>query len=216
MPEHRERKTIRIEHGIRFLLPAVGRDRLGEVAGSVEQPDADDRNAEVGGALEVVAGEDAEAAGVLRQCCRDAELRREVADRLRGVFRAILLVPTGLGQVGVQIVDECPGTGHEHGVGGEFLQPMRLDLAEETDRIVTAFFPALRRDVLEQASGRQVPRPSQVGGELLEGAQRFRQNGANGKSSNSLHRSTLGEQGCRSITVCHPKADTATQAPAPR
>ena len=64
-------------------LPAVARQRLPEVPGAVEQPDADDRHAEVAGRLEVVAGEDAETAGVLRQHLGDAELGREVADRAR-------------------------------------------------------------------------------------------------------------------------------------
>jgi hypothetical protein len=40
----------------------------------VEQADADQRYAEIAGRLEVVAGEDAEAAGVLRQDRADPEL----------------------------------------------------------------------------------------------------------------------------------------------
>jgi hypothetical protein len=50
---------------------------------AVEQADADERHAEVAGRLEVVAGEDAEAAGVLRQRLGDAELGREVGDSPR-------------------------------------------------------------------------------------------------------------------------------------
>ncbi len=201
MPEHRERKTVRVEHRVRLLLPTVRRDRLGKVARTVEQADADDRDAEVGGALQVVAGEDSEAAGILGKRRRDPELRREVADRFRGALRAVPLVPARLRQIRVQVVEQRSCARHEDGVGSELLQPMRFDLAEETDRVVPALLPALRRDVLEQASRGQMPRPPQVGGELLEGGKRFRQNGANGKSSNSLHRSTLGEQGYRSITV---------------
>ena len=63
-----------------LLLPAVAGEGLAEVAVPVEQPDADQRYAEVAGGLEMVAGEDAEAAGVLRQGGGDAELGREVGD----------------------------------------------------------------------------------------------------------------------------------------
>ena len=49
--QHRERQAVGVEHRVALLLPAVGRDRLREVAGLVEQADADERHAEVGGAF---------------------------------------------------------------------------------------------------------------------------------------------------------------------
>ena len=87
LAQQRQRQAVGVEDGVLLLLPAVERERLTEVAGPVEQADADDRDAEVGRRLQVVAGEDAEAAGVLRQHLGDAELRREVRDRLRRVRR---------------------------------------------------------------------------------------------------------------------------------
>ena len=83
LAQQRERQAVGVEDGVGLLLPAVAGQRLPEVAVPVEQPDADDRHAEVAGGLEVVAGQDAEAAGVLRQHGGDAELRGEVADRAR-------------------------------------------------------------------------------------------------------------------------------------
>ncbi len=56
-----------------LLLPAVPGEGLAEVAVPVEQPDADQRDTQVAGRLQMVAGQDAEAAGVLRQGGRDAE-----------------------------------------------------------------------------------------------------------------------------------------------
>ena len=77
-----------------LLLPAVARQRLPEVAGAVEQADADERHAEVAGGLEVVAGQDAEAAGVLRQHRGDAELRaRSRRSRVGRVGAGLALVP---------------------------------------------------------------------------------------------------------------------------
>lgn len=75
-----EGELVGIEDGVVLLLPAVTGEGLAEVAVAVEQSHADERDAEVAGGLEVVAREDPEPAGVLRQGCGDAELGREVGD----------------------------------------------------------------------------------------------------------------------------------------
>ncbi len=72
--EQLERQAVRVPCRIPLGLPAVGRQGLGEVAVPVQQADPDQRHAEVAGRLEVVAGQDAQAAGVLRQRGGDAEL----------------------------------------------------------------------------------------------------------------------------------------------
>ena len=61
-------------------LAAALVEPLPEVAAAVEQADADERDAELGRRLQVVAGEDAEPAGVDRQRLVDAELHAEVGD----------------------------------------------------------------------------------------------------------------------------------------
>ena len=104
VPGERQRQAVGVEDRVRLLLPAVRGDRLLEVAGAVEEADAGERQAEVGGALQVVAGEDAEAARVLRQRRGDAELRREVGDVRRGVGER--LVPARLAAVGREVVAE--------------------------------------------------------------------------------------------------------------
>ena len=70
-----ERHRVRVEVGVALLLPAVGGQRLPEVAVAVEEADAHERHAEVAARLEVIAGQHAEAAGVLRERLGDAELR---------------------------------------------------------------------------------------------------------------------------------------------
>ena len=77
---HAERR--RVDAGVGLLLPAVGVEVLMEVALGVQQPDADEWHAEVGGRLQVVAGEHPEPAGVLRERLGDAELGREVGDEV--------------------------------------------------------------------------------------------------------------------------------------
>ena len=68
-----------------------------EVAAAVEQADADERHAELGRRLQVVAGEDAEAAAVDRQRLLDPELHREVGDADALVRVVVGLVPPGFG-----------------------------------------------------------------------------------------------------------------------
>ena len=75
----------RIAGRVPLGLPALGRQRLGEIAMPVQQPDADQRHAEVAGRLQVIAGQDAKAARVLRQGRGDPVLGREVRDRGRPV-----------------------------------------------------------------------------------------------------------------------------------
>ena len=75
-----QRQVEEVVFRIAFLLPAVDVEVLAEVALAVHQADADERQAEVAGALEMIAGQDAEAAGIDRHALVDAELGREVGD----------------------------------------------------------------------------------------------------------------------------------------
>ena len=77
-----------------LLLPAGGVEPLPEIALAIEQADADERDAQVGGALDVVAGQHAEAARVDRQRLVDAELRGEVGDRLATQNADVRVPPT--------------------------------------------------------------------------------------------------------------------------
>ena len=203
--QHRQRQAVGVEHRVALLLPALARDRLAEVAGAVEQADGDDRHAEVAGRLEVVAGEDAEAARVLRQRRRDAELGREVADRLRGVGET--LVPARLGEVGAQVVDERVRGRDEGLVGRELVQARGLDRAEQGDRVVVRRLPQVTVDLREQAAGRLVPRPAEVRGEFVERREGLGQHGADGEAADGLHTTSLGAR--------RGSANACTERPAP-
>ena len=75
-----QRQRVGVKHRVRFLLPGVPGQRLLEVAGLVQKADADQRHAEVGGRLQVVAGQDAQAARVLGEYFGDAKFGGEVGD----------------------------------------------------------------------------------------------------------------------------------------
>ena len=78
---------------ILFVLPALLVEALQEIALVVEQADADERNAEIGGALDVVAREHAQAAGVDGQRFVQSEFGGEVGDRARTQHAGMWLRP---------------------------------------------------------------------------------------------------------------------------
>ena len=95
---HRQRAVIDVD--VVLVLPAVAIEPLPEVALVVVQADADERNAEIRGALDVIAGEDAEAARVDRQRFVDAELGGEVRDRPRPEHAGVAGAPGVLSSAG--------------------------------------------------------------------------------------------------------------------
>ena len=86
------RKMIHVILGVLFLLPTFIVEALAEISLAVEQADSDERNVEVGRALDVIAGQNSEAAGINWNRFVQAELRRKICDRPRpqnaGVARA--------------------------------------------------------------------------------------------------------------------------------
>ena len=77
---HRQVLDLGVE--ILFVLPAVDVEMLLEIALVVEQPDGHQRHAQPAGALDVVAREHAQTAGIDGDRLVDAELEREVGHRL--------------------------------------------------------------------------------------------------------------------------------------
>ena len=94
-------QLIDVGADVLLLLPAGLVEPLQEVSLPIEQADAHQRNVEVGGALDVVAREDAEAAGVDGQRLVQAELGGEVADGPRAQDSCVGRAP---GAVGVQVL----------------------------------------------------------------------------------------------------------------
>ena len=143
--QQRQRELVGVEDRVGLLLPALAGQRLLEVAVPVHQPDAHQRDAEVAGRLQVVAGEDAETAGVLREDGGDAVLRGEVGDRARRVGAGLAVVPALAGQVAVQVVLGHPQHLEEAGVGAQLLEPGPADGAQEPDRVLPGGLPQRRR-----------------------------------------------------------------------
>jgi len=61
-----------------FLLPAVTIEALAKISLAVEQADADEGNGEIGGALNVISGKNAEATGIDGKGFVDSEFGGEI------------------------------------------------------------------------------------------------------------------------------------------
>src|SRR6201999_1321592 len=126
----------------------------------------DQRYAQVGRCLEVVAGQYAQATRVVRQRGVDAELHREVRDRRgqRAVLLGLPLVPLRFGQVTAQVVGQGIAAVEEVLVRGELGEALRRGGGEHAQR-VTGLLPHSGSDRGEQVPGGQMPGPAQVGRE---------------------------------------------------
>ena len=179
-----ERQGEEVVLGVALLLPAVDVQVLAEVAFAVHQADADERQAEVAGALEVVAGEDAEAAGVDRHALVDAELGGEVGDRHRRRLRIGLLKPGRGVQVVVERFRDAVHVGEEAVVAASSSNRDLVGRIEQPDGAVVERFEQVRVDAAEQGDRVGVPAPPQVVRERLEGGA-GREGGQDGERMNS-------------------------------
>ena len=189
VPEQLQGQAVRVVGRVPLGLPAVGGQRLGEVAVPVQQADPDQRHAQVAGRLQVVAGQDAQAAGVLRQRGGDAVLGREVRDRGRGAVLA--RVPARLGHVPLQVLLGLAEPAQEIPVRRERGDPGRRQRAEHGDRVAARRRPGGGIDRGEQVSGRAVPGPAEVEHEAVQRGQRLGQGYADSEPANRFHGQTL-------------------------
>ena len=213
LAKQRDRQAVGVEHRVGLLLPALPGELLAEVAVLVEQPDPDERHAQVAGGLQVVTGEDAEAAGVLRQHGGDAVLGREVRDRLRSLRPGLLLEPAGAGEVLLEVGVRQLQHPHEALVRRQLLQPGARDGPQRLDRIMTALAPDLRVDGGEDVLRLRVPGPAQVGRQVAQQAQGLGQDGADGESSDGSHGRTLTEDCWNDPTRSRIRTDRSMQVP---
>lgn len=167
-----QRQALRIEWWVVLVLPTVGGQGLAEVSRPVVQPHRDQRKPEVGCRLQVVAGQDAKPARIVRQHLGDAELHGEVGDAGRpGACRVILLhllIPHGTGQIGVQRSRQVVEPTQERVIAGKLVESLGIHPAKKRDRVLTQLFPQVGIDCGEQLLRRRIPRPSQVDRESFE------------------------------------------------
>ncbi len=144
-------------HVMRDLL-AVSVDGLGEITLAVQHAHRHEGQAEVAGGLAVVAGQNAEAAGVNGQALVKTEFGAEIGDQiLLGVqmrhhfgTHAFMAVGVVGGQGAVEVLDEHPVVG-----GG--VEPRLRDAAQKGLGVVAALIPQFGIESHEQPAYPPVP-----------------------------------------------------------
>ena len=186
-----ERQVVEVVLGIPLLLPAVDVEVLAEVPLAVHETDADERQAKVGRGLQMIAGQEPEAAGIDRHALVDAELGGEVRhpvalDELlvrRGVPAVGLLEPRLLPHVLVHRVGDAIEMGEEAVVLEELVEPFLADGRDELDGAVVELVEKGVVDAAEEGDGLMVPAPAHVVGDALQSLQSSRQMGQDGEGS---------------------------------
>ena len=194
--EQGERQPVRVTGRVTLRLPALGRQGLGEVPVPVQQAYPDERHPQVAAGLEMITGQDAEAAGVLGQRLGDPVLRGEVGDRggrpgraRQGRYRRLRvpLVPPRPGQVLVQVTGRVVEPPQERLIVAQALELGRRHLAEQRDRVVPGRLPAGRIDRREEVAGLGMPGPAEVQREVTQRGEGLRQRGTDGKAADGSH-----------------------------
>ena len=173
-----EGHLVEVVFGEELLLPPVRTQILSEVAARIEEPHTDQRHAEVARRLEMIAGENPEAAAVDRQTLADAELGAEVGDQRPFPLAGKLVVePRGRSEVLVELLLAERHPGHEGFVFAEPLLALGSEPVDESHRVVADFFPQRLVGITEQPLRLVMPGPAEVEGEVLQGPQGLRQVG---------------------------------------
>ena len=163
---HRQMANIRLQ--VFFLLPATGVERLPEIALAVKQADANQGDAQVGRALNVIARQDPQPAGIFGNRFVQSELSREVRDRARPQHAGVARAP---GPIGFEVFELCaagrcvidPAMKHQFACSA--LDLRERNFAQHGHRIVIKLPPAHWIQVAEQAGRIVVPGPPDIAGQ---------------------------------------------------
>ncbi len=135
-------QRIEVVLRIPFLLPAVGIEILPEVPLLIEQPDPHERQPEVAGRFQMVAGKYAESPRIVLQALGQSKLRREVGD-LSSLDAVIGLVEPGRRGFHIRLVllRSALDLGEVGIIPGGGVQPLLAHHAEHLDRVMMGLFP---------------------------------------------------------------------------
>ena len=151
---------MRVELRVLLLLRAVGRERLLEVPLAVEKPHPDHRHAQVARRLQMVPGQDPQAARVLRQDLGQAELGRQVGDLAWCPGQAV--VP---GRAFQEALEPPPGRVQQAvdlGVGRRLCQAFPVQRVDDRERVAAGARPGLGVEPGEELARGRVPGGEEV------------------------------------------------------
>ena len=173
-----DRQVMEILVEIDGLLHAFLIDLLFEIAVPIEQADGDEIQVEIAGGFAVIARENAEAAGVIRNRFVKAELGREIGDRfLDRAAGAGLAVGVLAREIMAEGIVNFFQFAQEIFVLRDFDQPRLARKLKHADRIVVGPIPELGIEMPEKPARRRLPSPPQIEDHLAQRLEFRRQSG---------------------------------------
>jgi hypothetical protein len=172
MAQHRTHGQV-LKAGIRIigLLVALGVDALGEITLPVENTHAHEGQGQIAGGLAVIAGENAQPAGINGKALMQTVFGAKIADEVIGGELARRTLRLRLQEIGVAGRQDAMIDIDEHAVLGRGLQAAFIHQAQEELGIVTRGPPQGGVQAGKEAAGLAVPAIPEVFGEIHETGQ---------------------------------------------
>ena len=178
---------VDVVFGISFHLPTGGIDDLFEIAFAIEETDTDQRDVEIGRGFEMVAGQDAEAAGVDMDGFVQTEFHGEVGNA--PVVGIAELLPVARSQDGFLVfVLDLVHVFQKRSIFAQFFEALLADGREQADGVVFAIAEKRGADAMEERGCSDIPTPPSVIGEGLKKCQILRNFRRNGKCAETSHK----------------------------
>ncbi len=158
------------------FLHAVLVDLLIEISVSIEQADGDEIEVEVAGGFAMIAGENAETAGVIRDRFVKAELGGEIGDRfLERAAGAGFSVGILAREIFAEGIVNLLQFAEKIFVLRDFDQPRLAGKLEHADGVVIGPIPQLGIEMAEETARGRLPRPPQIEDDLAQRLERGRE-----------------------------------------
>src|SRR5438874_11583150 len=174
-----DRQVIKILIEINRLLNAVLVDLLPEIAVSVKQTDRDEFQIKITGRFAMVAGENAQPAGVIRDRFVKTEFGRKIGngifDRAAGTGFPVGIVST---QIFFEFLKDLLELAHEIFVLCELFQPRLPRKLQHADWIMICAVPQFGIEMTKKTARGRLPRPPEIKTHLPQRLQYRRQDGS--------------------------------------
>jgi hypothetical protein len=167
-------RAAAIDGGAR-VLHAVAVHGLDEVALAIEQAHGDEVERHVARGLAVVAGEDAEPAGIVRETLVEAVLGAEIGNQVAGSEAFGRRIRPRLPEVGIEAAEHLVVVVEVRGRYRRRVERRLIDAPQEQSRIAADARPQAGIERLKEFAGGPVPAESQVRRELAQALEGGRQ-----------------------------------------
>ncbi len=164
-----QREGIKINRNVIRMLPAVFADALGEIAIGIDKANTHQGNPQVAGFLQMVAGENSQAAGINHQGFMQAKLKGEIGHQVIVQFRI------GLGEPGVLLVhiaikfaDNPVIFIKEIAVIHHGIEPGAFHIPQESHGVVIGVFPKQCVNFFEEPLSFRMPNPPQIKSQIAQ------------------------------------------------